>query len=74
MVKPETRARVEAAAAALGYVPNRVARSLITGTSATIAIVVPQLVNSYFAEICQAARSSTAPLLASHPTIKVETE
>ena len=32
-------------------------RSLITGTSATIAIVVPQLVNFYFAEICRAAQA-----------------
>lgn len=56
MVRPETRARVEAAAEALGYVPNRVARSLITGSSATIAIVVPQLVSAYFAEICHAGQ------------------
>lgn len=56
MVRPETRVRVEAAAEAPEYVPNRVARSLITGTTATIAIVVPQLVNSYFAQICQAGQ------------------
>jgi DNA-binding LacI/PurR family transcriptional regulator len=39
-VSPEARARVEAAVADLGYVPNRAARSLATRTTGTIALVV----------------------------------
>jgi DNA-binding LacI/PurR family transcriptional regulator len=56
MVRPETRARVEAAARELGYEPNRVARSLITGRTSTIAIVVPDLTNTYFGLICRAVQ------------------
>jgi DNA-binding LacI/PurR family transcriptional regulator len=56
MVRPETRERVELAAAELGYAPNRAARSLITGRSGVIAIVVPDLANTYFAHIARAAQ------------------
>src|SRR4051812_33452352 len=56
MVRPETRDRVEQAAAELGYAPNRAARSLITGRTGVIAIVVPDLANTYFAHIARAAQ------------------
>lgn len=56
MVRPETRARVEAVALELGYEPNRAARSLITGRTATIVLVVPDLANTYFALIARAAQ------------------
>jgi len=56
MVRPETRERVEQAAAELGYAPNRAARSLITGRTGVIAIMVPNLVNAYFAHIARAAQ------------------
>jgi LacI family transcriptional regulator len=56
MVRPETRERVELAAAELGYAPNRAARSLITGRSGVIAIVVPDLANTYFAHIARAVQ------------------
>ncbi|GMU77322.1 MAG: LacI family transcriptional regulator [Acidimicrobiia bacterium] len=58
MVRPATRARVEAAARALQYEPNRMARSLITGRSTAIAAIIPAITNSYFAVICQAARQA----------------
>ena len=38
-LRPETRARVEAAMAELGYVPNRAARSLVTSKSHLIGIL-----------------------------------
>jgi LacI family transcriptional regulator len=56
MVRHETRERVEQAAAELGYEPNRAARSLITGRTGVIAIVVPDLANTYFAHIARAAQ------------------
>jgi DNA-binding LacI/PurR family transcriptional regulator len=56
MVRPQTRERVERAAAELGYEPNRAARSLITGRTGVIAIMVPDLANSYFAFIARAAQ------------------
>ena len=56
MVRPETRERVQQAAAELGYAPNRAARSLITGRTGVIAIMVPNLVNAYFAHIARAAQ------------------
>jgi DNA-binding LacI/PurR family transcriptional regulator len=57
MVRPETRQRVEHAATELGYAPNRAARSLITGRTGVIAIVVPDLANTYFAHIARAAQA-----------------
>jgi LacI family transcriptional regulator len=56
MVRPETRERVELAAAELGYAPNRAARSLITGRTGMVAILVPDLANTYFAHIARAAQ------------------
>jgi DNA-binding LacI/PurR family transcriptional regulator len=56
MVRPETRVRVQQAATELGYAPNRAARSLITGRTGVIAIVVPDLANTYFAHIARAAQ------------------
>jgi LacI family transcriptional regulator len=40
-VSIKTRARIEAAAAELGYVPNRLARSLATGRSGVLGLVFP---------------------------------
>jgi len=56
MVRPETRERVEAAARALGYVPNLAARSLITGRSGVVSVIIPDLSNEYYASIAQAAQ------------------
>ena len=56
MVRPETRERVEQAASELGYEPNRAARSLITGRTGVIAIMVPDLTNTYFAQVARAAQ------------------
>lgn len=40
-ISEETRERVLRAAAELGYVPNAAARSLVSGSSRTIALVIP---------------------------------
>ena len=48
-VSAEVRARVEAEAAALGYRPNVLARSMITGTTHTLGVVIGDIENSFFA-------------------------
>lgn len=53
-VAPKTREKVEAAAAALGYRPNFVARSLITRRSNLIGVVVPSMANPFYSEVLEA--------------------
>jgi LacI family transcriptional regulator len=48
-VREETRQRVQAAAAELGYRANSLARSLITGSTNTIGVVLADIENSFFA-------------------------
>jgi LacI family transcriptional regulator len=45
---PATRARVEAAVAALGYVPNTLARSLRSRRTHTLALVLTDITNPFF--------------------------
>jgi LacI family transcriptional regulator len=47
-VHPETRNRVEAAVAALGYVPNSLARSLRLKRTKTLALVLTDITNPFF--------------------------
>ena len=53
-VAPDTRARVVAAIEALGYRPNGVARSLRMNKTMTLALVVPDTSNPFFAELARA--------------------
>ena len=53
-VAPETRQRVQKAIDALGYRPNAAARSLRTGRTGLLALVVPALDQPYFAELARA--------------------
>lgn len=50
-VAETTRERVRAAVAQLGYQPNPMARSLRSGRSGSIGLVMPGLRNAYFAEL-----------------------
>jgi len=50
-ISPDVVARVESAVAELGYRPHRAARSLATGRSGTIAVVVPDAANPYYAAL-----------------------
>ncbi|PRY59624.1 MULTISPECIES: LacI family DNA-binding transcriptional regulator [Glycomyces] len=50
-IRPATREKVERAIAQLGYQPNLSARSLRSGRTDTIALAVPELNLSYFAEL-----------------------
>ena len=48
-VRPALRTRVEAAVAALGYLPNAGARSMMLGRSGTIGAIFPTVDNAIFA-------------------------
>ncbi|GAA4387080.1 LacI family DNA-binding transcriptional regulator [Tsukamurella soli] len=50
-VSPERRARVEAAIAQLGYVPNSAARSLKSGAGQWIGVLVDSIDDVYFASL-----------------------
>ena len=60
-INPETRARVLAAAQKMNYRPNQFARALTSKHSYLIGIVVPDLMHSYFAEICRGVESQARP-------------
>ncbi|WP_440709772.1 LacI family DNA-binding transcriptional regulator [Herbiconiux sp. YIM B11900] len=53
-IRPETRQKVQAAIDELGYQPNLSARSLRSGRSGVIGLVLPELSLSYFAELADA--------------------
>ncbi|SDE80602.1 LacI family DNA-binding transcriptional regulator [Limimaricola pyoseonensis] len=50
-VQPETRARIDAAVAALGYVPDPAARALATGRSDVIGVLIPSATNAVFTDV-----------------------
>lgn len=56
-VRPETRDRVQSAARNLGYAPNRAARSLITGRTGNIGVVLPDLANPFFPSVVKAIQT-----------------
>ena len=58
-VSDETRARVDAAIAALGYRANALARSLMRGETRLLLVLVPDFANPYFAEIVKGVESVT---------------
>lgn len=57
-VLPATRERIQQAAAALGYVPNTIARTLKTQRSGKILVTVPDIANPFFAKILQGAEET----------------
>ena len=52
-ISEETRARVLKHVKEMNYQPNLAARSLITGQSYTLGIIVPDLLHPFFAELAQ---------------------
>jgi LacI family transcriptional regulator len=57
-VDAETQRRVEEAILALNYVPNRVARSLISQKTQTLGLIVPDVVNPFFAPVVRGAETT----------------
>ncbi len=60
-ISAETRARILAVAQKMNYRPNQFARALTTNRSFLIGIVVPDLMHSYFSEICRGVESRARP-------------
>ncbi|MEO8230438.1 MAG: LacI family DNA-binding transcriptional regulator [Chloroflexota bacterium] len=56
--RPQTRARVLAAAATLGYRPSAVARSLKLRTTRTLGLLVTDIQNPYYPEIVRAVEDA----------------
>lgn len=54
-VSPETREKVNRAIQELGYTPNNLAASMITGQTKVILLVVPDFVNSFYGAVIQGA-------------------
>jgi LacI family transcriptional regulator len=52
-IAPETKAKVIECAESLNYRPNLMARSLVTGRSSLIGLVVPDLIHPFFTEIAR---------------------
>src|SRR5215467_2062592 len=61
LINPQTRSRIMEVARRLNYQPNQHARALETSRSFLIGIVVPDLMNLYFAEVTRAIESVTHP-------------
>lgn len=57
LVKPETRRRVIETAHRLGYHPNRMARSLATGRTQNVGLIVADIGNPYFPPLIKAAHA-----------------
>jgi LacI family transcriptional regulator len=57
-VAAETRKRVLAKAQELGYRPNLTARSLVTGKSSQVGVIVPTLLHPFFAEVLEGLSSA----------------
>lgn len=50
---PETRRKVVSAAKKLGYHPNNIARSMVTGRTNLIALVIPDVRNQFFTSVAR---------------------
>lgn len=62
LVAPATRERVERAIAETGYHPNAIARSLKARSSTAIGIVVPDLMNPYYAQLAVGVERAASAL------------
>lgn len=61
-VGAELVARVQAAAEALGYVPDPAARALASRTSSNVAVLIPSLSNTVFVDLIEAVHNTLFPL------------
>jgi LacI family transcriptional regulator len=57
-VHPETRELVISVANRLNYRPNRVARGLVTGRSNSLALIISDIRNPFFAEVARGAEDA----------------
>jgi DNA-binding LacI/PurR family transcriptional regulator len=59
-VSGATRRRIKSAARRLGYRPNQVAASMITGRTQTLGVIVPDIANPFFSGLVHAAVDAAA--------------
>jgi len=59
-LKDDTKRRVEEAINALQYKPNLLARSMRTGKTNTLAVIVPDISNPFFVEVYNSIKSSAS--------------
>jgi LacI family transcriptional regulator len=52
-VKPETKKRVKAMAEEMGYRPNQIAKSLSSGKTNVIGVIIPRYDEPFFIEVCR---------------------
>lgn len=57
-VRPETQRRVERAIEELNYVPNGVARGLLSSKSGTLGLIIPDIVNPFFTMVVRGAETA----------------
>lgn len=57
-IRPETRDRVLAAIAELGYRPNRLAQGMVTRRTRTVALVAGDIRNPFFGEVAHGAATT----------------
>lgn len=57
-VKQETKARIARVVADMNYVPNPMAQVVRSGVSNTIAVVMPNLTNTFYAELYTSIKRS----------------
>jgi LacI family transcriptional regulator len=60
VLSERTRDRVREAARRLGYLPNRVAQSLIQGRTRTVGVLLPSLASSFVARIADGIETAAA--------------
>lgn len=58
MVAPATRTQVLNAVEAVGFVPNRSARQLVSGRTGAVGVLVPDITNPYFGAILRAVQAA----------------
>ncbi len=54
-ISPARRAQIKALAEQMGYRPNQVARSLVTGRSCTLGVVITEVTDPFVAEVMRGA-------------------
>ena len=59
-VDSETQRRVEETIRALDFVPNRIARGLVSQKTQTIGLIVPDVVNPFFAPVVRGRKAPRA--------------
>lgn len=75
-VRKDTKEKIESAIKALNYIPSPIARSLRTKRTGMLAVVVPSIINPFFAELFEAIRKACVKesMLAILHTIETQKE